>query len=291
MTANRKRRPWVAILIALVVALLLVESAVVVGVFVSPHTEDRLRSTAASLERTWDGTDGQPGLRTRTAASLSRSYREWIEPLWAGSSQAPSQESFAECVTCHKTYATTRRFPSVYMNHPLHAEIGVACETCHPQNAHPNPARPTEKSCATCHDVTDRKTCSTCHPPGSLPHFYLLGAPKGEATDCETCHPTDSFGAHSQVPKISGSFNGSDPSFCLQCHSAQAAQGPTCTTCHQQPPHPPNWVAQHGTVAGESGLNDCYTCHTGQWCGTRCHSVTSTNPTIKQPLPSTGVRP
>src|SRR5512143_3927771 len=116
MTANRKRRPWVAILIALVVALLLVESAVVVGVFVSPHTEDRLRSTAASLERTWDGTDGQPGLRTRTAASLSRSYREWIEPLWAGSSQAPSQESFAECVTCHKTYATTRRFPSVYMN-------------------------------------------------------------------------------------------------------------------------------------------------------------------------------
>jgi hypothetical protein len=294
VTTKKRRRHGIAIVIALVVALLLVESAVVVGVFVSPHAADRLRGVAASAERRWNGTGGEPGLRTRTAQTLAESYRSWIEPLWGGGGAAarPAETTdFSACVTCHRSYAKTRRFPSVYMNHPLHAEIGVACETCHPQNAHPNPPRPTEQSCATCHDVTDRTTCISCHPPGSLPHFYLLGAPKGEATDCTTCHPTDSFGTHSQVPKVSGWFNGSDPTYCRQCHSVQAAQGPSCVTCHRQPPHPPNWLSVHGVEAGQGGLNDCYTCHTGTWCGTRCHSVTPSNPTIKQPLPTTGVRP
>ena len=44
-------------------------------------------------------------------------------------------------------------------------------------------------------------------------------------------------------------------------------------------------------IAGESGLNDCYTCHTGTWCGSRCHAATSTNPFGRLPLPDAGVRP
>ena len=286
MNPRRKRRPAIALLIAFVVLLLLAEAALVVGVFVSPDTENDLREVAAKIERTWNGSEGEPGLRTRAAERMSDGYRDWIEPLWTDPVNPQADTEFSECVECHGDYAERRRFPSVYMNHPLHAELGVACDTCHPQNVHPSPPRPTEKVCAECHtQVEQRGQCSTCHPPGSLPHFSLLGAPREAAVQCDVCHPSDRFLTTATVPKVSGTFTGQDPDSCRGCHDET-----TCVSCHE-PGHPTGWLDQHGTVAGESGLNDCYTCHTGTWCGSRCHSVTSTNPFGRQPLPDVGVRP
>jgi hypothetical protein len=288
--APNRRRHRTAALIGVVVMILLVEAALVVGVFVSPGTADRLKDVVASVDRSWNGTDTEPGLRTKTARAISDGYHEWVTPLWSEQSAPTSDPEFSECVECHKDYAKTRRFPTVYMNHPLHAEIGVACDTCHPQNVHPNPPRPQEKTCAGCHtEVQDRDGCPTCHPPGSLPHFYLLGAPRQSSTECDVCHPTGSFGSTASVPKIGGTFTGSDPTMCQKCHAPAVAKGPACLNCHQEPTHPSNWVSKHG---GEAlGMNDCYTCHTGLWCTSRCHAVTFTSPLIKQPLPDLGVRP
>jgi len=283
-----RRRRMVTVLIVVVFVALLAETALVIGVFVSPKAATSLREVAASIDRGWNGDEHAPGLRTRAARWVGDGYRSWIEPLWSGPNAPAAGEEFPACVTCHQDYASTRRFSSVYMNHPLHAQLDVACATCHPQNTHPDPPRPVEKACATCHDVTDRTQCATCHPPGSLPHFYLLGAPRQQAVECSVCHPSTSFFSKIATPKVSGTFTGKDPSFCLQCHASTAGKAPTCTSCHQ-PGHPPDWVSRHGYEAGEAGLNDCYTCHTGTWCGTRCHSVTSTNPTGKQPLPDLGV--
>ena len=282
---SKRRRPWMAVLIGMILVLLLLETALVVGVFASPKTAEQIQNVAASADRTWNGSEGEPGLRTRTATRLHQGYQDWIAPLYTTPVAPSGDPEFSECVDCHATYATTRRFSSVYMNHPLHAELGVACKTCHQQNTHPNPVRPEEATCEACHDTQKKDTCGSCHPPGSLPHFYLLGAPRDAAVECDVCHPTNSFDTTASVPKISGIYNGSDASTCTQCH-----QETTCIQCHQ-PPHPSGWVSQHGAEAGQSGLNNCYTCHTGLWCGSRCHSVTSTSPFTKQPLPDVGVRP
>jgi hypothetical protein len=285
MNSSRKRRIWMAILIGIVTALLLAEVALVTAVFVSPDAAEDLRGVGTSLDRGWNGADGRPGFRTRAATGIAQSYEDWIVPLWSDAKPPPSSEAFADCASCHRRYAKTRRYPSVYMDHPLHAEIGVACETCHTSTTHPNPERPREDACATCHNTQKQSSCTTCHPPGALPHFYLLGAPRDATVSCDVCHPVNSFGGHATVPKVRGTFDGSDPASCLQCH-----QEVSCATCHAEN-HPPNWQSQHGTVAGQSGLDGCYTCHTSQWCGTRCHSVTTNAPFNKQPLPDVGVRP
>ena len=283
---RRRRRPVIVVLIAFVVVLLLVEAAIVVGVFVSPDTGDRLREVAGKVEDTWNGTEGEPGLRTRTAERISDGYHEWIAPLWSDPETPDAEPEFTECVECHAGYAKQRKFSSVYMNHPLHAQIGVACETCHPQNVHPSPPRPTEDTCAECHvEVEQRGKCGTCHPPGSLPHFYLLGAPRKAAVQCDVCHTTESFDTTATEPLVTGTFTGEDPENCRGCHEEY-----TCASCHE-PSHPSGWLDDHGMIAGESGMNDCYTCHTGNWCGSRCHAATSTNPFGRQPLPDAGVRP
>lgn len=286
MTSQRRRRPVIAILIAFVVVLLLAEAAIVVGVFVSPSTGDRLREVAGEVEDAWSGTGGEPGLRTRMAQRASDGYEDWIAPLWSDPATPAAEPTFSECTSCHEDYGKKRKFSAVYMNHPLHAEIGVACETCHPQNVHPSPPRPTEKVCAECHIEVERQgKCGTCHPPGSLPHFYLLGAPRTADVRCEVCHPTESFDAIATEPLVTGDFDGSEPGACLRCHEQF-----TCATCHE-PGHPSGWASQHGPTAADQGAFPCYQCHTGLWCGSRCHAVTSGNTFLPQPLPDVGVDP
>jgi hypothetical protein len=282
----RRRRPIVVILIAFVVILLLIEGAIVVGVFVSPDTGDRLREVVGKVEDTWNGTESEPGLRTRTAERISEGYHEWISPLWSDPETPDAEPEFTECVECHAGYAKQRRFSSVYMNHPLHAQIGVACETCHPQNVHPSPPRPTEDTCAECHvEVEQREKCGTCHPPGSLPHFYLLGAPRKAVVQCDVCHPSDTFEATATEPLVTGDFTGEDTEACRRCHGET-----TCATCHE-PGHPSGWMNDHPAGAADLGPAPCYQCHTSLWCGSRCHAVTDANPFVPQSLPDAGVDP
>jgi hypothetical protein len=116
------------------------------------------------------------------------------------------------------------------MNHPLHAEIGMACRTCHPLSPHPNPPRPQERVCAECHSVDEKDECVFCHPPASLPHFYYLGAPKQAAVRCDVCHPKGRFTVENPTPKVTGDFHGEQPAACLSCH-----EGTTCRSCHGSP--------------------------------------------------------
>jgi hypothetical protein len=274
------------VLVTVIVFLMLAEAALVVAVFVSPSAGNKLESVAASADRAWNGTEREIGLRTRTAQVAHRTYEEWITPLWKGPKPPPADPEFTQCVECHPDYARQRRF-NVYMNHPLHAEIGVACETCHPQNPHPNPPRPQEAVCADCHsEVQQQDSCGFCHPPGSLPHFYLLGAPRTAAVRCDVCHPTGTFETQATHPQIhEQTFDGSDKGTCLSCHPDSA-----CDRCHATP-HPSDWLQTHGRGVAYSGAGTCVACHPTDWCAARCHSVTQFNPFRPQPLPSVGVRP
>ena len=159
--------------------------------------------------------DGKPGIRTKTAEKAHDAYEDWILPLWQDNAIPTVNPEFTACVECHKDYATQRRF-SVYMNHPLHAELGMRCVECHPTNPHPNPPRPQENACADCHsEVNDKDQCGYCHPPASLPHFYYLGTPKESVVDCSVCHPKNSFAGQPPDPKITSvGFTGSNEATC-----------------------------------------------------------------------------
>ena len=283
--ARGRRSRGLLILVTVIVVLLLAEGAVVAYVLVSPSANERLQGVATSVQRTWEGTAGHPGVRTRIASAFHQGYRHWITPLWEEPSTPPGNPEFTECVRCHPDYATKRKF-NVYMNHPLHAELGLQCETCHPQNIHPNPPRPLESTCAECHDeVNRRQSCGMCHPPGSLPHFYMFGAPKQSVVQCDVCHPKNTFGNTHPSSKIHGTFTGVDRTQCLSCH-----QSSNCQNCHSVQ-HPSNWVQVHGKSTGLSGATSCTQCHTIEWCSDRCHAITSTNALPPRPLPSVGVKP
>lgn len=272
------------VLVLVIVLLLLAEGGLVAYVFIAPDANKRLEGIAASVQEVWNGTEDEPGLRTKVARGAHGLYLDWVVPLWAEPETPGVDPEFTACVECHPDYATERRF-TVYMNHPVHAEIGLECRACHPLSPHPNPPRPQEQACVACHDVDDKDGCTLCHPPASLPHFYYLGAPKQAAVRCDVCHPKGRFDAGTPTPKVTGDFTGDPAGECLACHQAT-----TCRSCHGES-HPSTWVADHGELAVNALTSSCNDCHTPTWCATRCHTVTPTNPFSPTTPPPTGVRP
>lgn len=285
MTRRRRSRGLV-ILILVVFTVIAAEAALVAFVFVSPSANDRLKDVAAGAQRVWAGTDGSSGLRHRVATEARDAYGAWIEPLYTAPDVPTVDPEFTACVECHPDYGTQRRF-NVYMNHPLHAEIGVKCVTCHPTNPHPNPPRPQESACVDCHsEVNQKDQCGYCHPPASLPHFYALGAPKDSVVDCSVCHPKNAFWGQNPTQKVFlADFSGADPDTCLSCHKEAS-----CAMCHGAP-HPPDWIQIHGPTLALESTAQCYTCHPVTWCSDRCHAVMPTGVIAPRPLPSVGVRP
>ncbi len=279
MTKKRSSRRLV-MLSAAVMALLLAEAALLGLVFLVPGAESRLRGVGASLERAWSGSERSPGVRGRVGDALRGTYDGWIAPLWRQPDPPEGDPEFRECVSCHADYASQRRFTAVYMDHPLHAEIGVACADCHRDTTHPNPLPVPEEACAECHEeVKGRNGCGLCHPPASLPHFYLLGAPREGPVECNACHEAFRPTTPTEPLVDPVAFDGSERRQCSSCHETSS-----CQRCHAER-HPANWVATHGEPVGYGGDVACYACHTMSWCADRCHAVTPGRPFAPRPLP------
>lgn len=283
---KRRGNRGLAIVISLVLLLVLAEGVLVATVLIWPGAATRLEGVAGSVDRAWSGTEDEPGIAARAGDALGGFYRGWIRPLWASQERPGQPAEFAGCASCHEDYAEKRRFSSVYMNHPLHAEIGVACADCHRVTAHPNPGSPEEAVCAGCHqEVDERQGCGLCHAPASLPHFAMLGAPKQGPVDCRTCHPRTPLpsGRAERLVEV-GTFDGSQPKACASCHPRTA-----CEQCHAQE-HPSGWIGSHGNDVGYTGPGACYTCHTSAWCADRCHATGQVHGSVPRPLPTAGER-
>lgn len=281
---RRRRSRVTAALIAVVAAVLLAEAGLVVAVFVSPSAGDSLRGAVTRIERTWEGTERSPGVRTKIADAARRGYDDWIKPLWAGPAEPKPDTGFTECVGCHPDYAAKRRFSAVFMDHPLHDQQGLACAECHTDNTHPDPLHPEEWTCAECHtEVEEQGSCGLCHPPSSLPHFALLGAPRDGQAECSMCHTPDSFRTRATEPLVHvGRFDGADKEECASCHAETV-----CETCHPDgAAHPSDWLTKHGDDIAYGGPSNCTQCHSSTWCADRCHAVTSTDPFVPRPLPT-----
>ena len=174
------------------------------------------------------------------------------------------------CTTCHSTSAS-------------HGEITVAtlaeCRSCHH-------TEPLTRSCARCHDESDR-------PQGSIAHAQTLTLSFGETArralpfehevheglDCSTCH----------TGGLELSASGLD---CASCHEEHHVEQNRCAACHSAPPtsaHPP--AQAHATCSGSSchralpftsltwTRETCLTCHqtrrdhqAGRLC-VDCHQI------------------
>ncbi len=281
MGDRRTQRKIVVALVAVMV-LLVAEGVVVTAVLVSPGAAEGVSRVVENVRETWEGTPDEPGVADRIGDAGKGVYRSWIEPLWTDGPSAKGSDDFARCVSCHPKYATSRRFSTVYMNHPVHAQLGVGCATCHTETAHPRPAIPDETTCQECHiEVTEEGGCSLCHAPASLPHFYFLGAPHEGTVRCETCHPRSVFTGTPNQRLVHVKFDGSQQATCLACHTPT-----TCKACHSVA-HPANWVDRHDGLAWDSS-STCTECHTGTWCASRCHPLDSPEDYLPIPLPKPG---
>lgn len=288
---RKPRRVFMLAMAIVIVFLILGEAALLITVFVSPGAQKSVSNKIQDLRTTWEGTSSDPGLKTRVGEDLSSFFNDQVKPLWQAPTPAADETTFARCISCHPDYQTKSRFTNVYMDHPVHAQEGIDCQTCHTMVQHPNPNTPSESVCQKCHDQVQAKNgCDFCHPPGTLPHFYLLGVPRDEAVNCDTCHRPGTFVKEGGQQLVhSGAFTGDPNTICLKCHQqagAYSSGSPPCANCHQAK-HPSDWVATHGGVVSVSqDFTSCQSCHTVTWCSSRCHpNSPQGNPKI--PLPET----
>lgn len=295
--AKKKGTRNLAILIAVIVLLVLAEVGILILTSVSPTATKTLSIKAQRIRESVVGTDTKPGIVERTDTALANFYQTDIVPLWKAplAPEPGGNISFDDCIKCHPDYRKTIRFTHVYIDHNSHTN--VTCSKCHVMNQHPSPARPAEEVCAECHDqVNEAGKCDYCHPAGTLPHFYLLGAPRDAPIDCAVCHPSNTLTATGSRQVHIGDFTGDPNTMCLQCHTddGQAAVGqpPGCKYCHSSPGHPVDWVKIHSSAA--LGLTSrCTRCHTNNWCAMRCHAAygLSLPPLLPLPKPTEVVSP
>ncbi len=261
----------IRVLMTVVLTLVLAEVTLVAFVTFSEDARGAVTDAWAKTVNAWAGSEERAGNFELLLSSADEFAAEWVQPLWSAPEAAPAGTGFSECVTCHTDYAERRLFTGVFMNHPLHSELGIACAECHTDVAHPLPLPPAEETCAGCHNQVERdgpaSDCSYCHKPGSLAHYQSLGVPDG-AANCSTCHLPDSFGHTDQhALTVTPSFDGTDSAVCLNCHQAAA-----CARCHDSS-HPADWVSLHGAEVQDAGTGagSCAACHSTNWCAGACH--------------------
>jgi hypothetical protein len=176
------------------------------------------------------------------------------------------------------------------MSHAAHAEMGLACTTCHDAVEESHVLRglaPKKATCAQCHqDWVDAGDCKVCHTdptrtyarPDPAPHLRMSHAahlPRVDG-DCARCHavlPEPGRRAPDPVPMAT----------CNGCHEHKRwFESGRCDDCHvdlvSRPlrpvsfyAHEGNFVRGHREVA-RTHADSCTTCHQGSFC-VDCHST------------------
>lgn len=265
-------------LIALVVILVLAEAALVAAVLVDPDVARTVSNTGADIVEAWTGDEEADGIFASYGGAASDAFSTWVRPLWKGPTPGVPDPEFSDCLGCHADYAERPRSRSIYIDHPLHATLGIGCRGCHTDIVHPNPLPPTEKTCATCHaEVDSPSECQLCHVPGTLAHYEQMGMPRDGFVDCATCHLPGRFSTSTSGHLAEhGSFDGTSPDECSSCHTTE-----WCGRCHGSQ-HGEDWLGVHGQSVSYEGQSQCIRCHSSVSCAA-CHSGES-----KKPLPIEG---
>ena len=234
-----------------------------------------------------------------TAADSTTSKDRLIpeEPICLGCHEAgvaaDEGEASGECSTCHRSY--TPQYPEgadrsdtgtalnppphmvvptphIKMNHKVHIDKGISCETCHREVpgitlATRENALPVMGTCLTCHDnKAAPMDCVTCHqekPNGKIETEYATGKLKPSGRYFGDTHDMNFYKDHSSLARAREGY-------CLNCHAKQE-----CVDCHAgnlRPGrvHPANWILIHPVRTRGNDLN-CSSCHRSQTFCVSCH--------------------
>lgn len=221
----------------------------------------------------------------------------------AGSSSAAT----GSAETTNKASSTS----NIKIDLHFHLKLTVArfsCTDCHRTNRVWMGASPTSTTSGTASSTAtilriNRFFCFNCHGPFS--NFVKAGgmqldyktkecrmchvgkmAPKHEqpflsqvlsTTECLMCHGNNLFPWPSQHyttewATVHGRYAG-DRVICSACHNLTTF----CKECHTVKPitHDSNWRAMHKQNYKDRAQR-CATCHTAEWCNTKCHLVAHT---------------
>jgi hypothetical protein len=158
-------------------------------------------------------------------------------------------------------------------SHQFHAEeVGAECSDCHGQAlnsvAGTDDLLPVMETCYDCHD--EEMACNACHERGEepilLPRITDYSAEfnhkrhQEENISCTTCHPKIE-----KKDKVTSGTHLPGGKICSDCHS----QSYELLAKLKPRDHTDVWIYMHGT-AGETGSQNCYTCHTASYC-IDCH--------------------
>ncbi len=221
----------------------------------------------------------------------------------------PEDHSPSECIACHgqmDAALPTSGTANVKIDVHFHLKLSVArfsCTDCHRTNrVWMAPMAGSSKPILR----INRYFCFNCHGPFSQwvaaskgnmkPEYQNLDcrmchvgklAPKHEqpflsqvlsSTECLMCHGNNLFPWPSQHytaawATIHGKYAG-DRHVCAICHNISTF----CHNCHTVKPvtHNSNWRAVHKALYKQDPQR-CATCHTAEWCNTKCHLVSHTS--------------
>jgi hypothetical protein len=220
----------------------------------------------------------------------------------------PEDHSSAECIACHGAMDAalpTAGVSNVKIDIHFHLKLSVArfsCTDCHHTGRVWMAAMPgkTQKIlrinrffCFNCHGTFDQwikvskgqmkpdyqtKDCRMCHVGKLAPkHDQPFLSQVLSSTECLMCHGNNLFPWPKQHytaawSTIHGLYAG-DRKICSVCHNIATF----CHDCHTIKPvtHDPGWRGVHKQLY-RADPQRCATCHTAEWCNTKCHLVSHT---------------
>jgi hypothetical protein len=171
----------------------------------------------------------------------------------------------------------------------------AACDVCHPKSfdllpvghrpastwtvSHGPKAGQDLSYCYMCHSMS---FCVPCHngkqkvQPAVLAALEASGAVDSTGPLAGMVVPKDHHTQQWQA-QHGKDFTAKGES-CSPCHT-----GDFCVQCHKSPlPHPPNWQADHGSVARRVGRADCDVCHADRSACQSCHHVSVGDTRLEQ---------
>lgn len=253
-------RGLIAVLAALLVTLVLLLSAVVLGL----ARADALCAVCHPASKVSGGHAGIGCYRCHAEpGATARASRLALDAAYAMRADPPGPPEAAvsndSCLACHADALTSSPGTSgVAMNHYACLRASSRCTDCHSAAGHGRVSvdrTPTMDRCSPCHDgTTAPKACDTCHADPTALHARLRAW-----SDRHRANRHETTGA-------------GEPATCLLCHDRNE-----CTGCHLAVPHGPAWPTLHGGTALRLGARACDLCHDSRACY-GCHSLRRTHP-------------
>ena len=267
-----KRPPWLPIVIAANLVVLVALAFVYPHLMVSPgplstgHAE--LTTDCFACHAPWRGAAAARCTECHVLADIGlRSTRGVALPQQGLKTSFHQELIEQDCVACHSDHAgprLTRRSRKPFSHELLRVAVRDRCESCHatPKN---EIHRDLSVGCAQCHRpqawkpatfdhamLADNAQCTSCHKaPADTLHRQVKG-------NCGQCHATTAWKPATFEHAKFFVLDRDHDTACVTCHADNDFQRHTCYGCHE---HTPANVRAEHEKEGIRDFENCAECH------------------------------